>query len=152
MTEIRFYHLLRDTTSKAVPDIISKALAKGIRVLLKLPNEQRRNHYDDWLWRYNPESFLPHAQDGDPEPQAHPVWLSTTDEAPNGATMAFVVEGAELPESSKFSLICMLFDSENEERLLQARQRWAELKKQTDLTLTYWKQSDDGRWVLQQQS
>ena len=149
MTEIRFYHLLRDTTAKAVPDILGKALAKDIRVLLKLPNEQRRNHYDDWLWRFNAESFLPHAQDGDPQPALHPVWLSVNDEAPNGATMAFVIEGAELPAFDKFSLICMLFDSENEDRLKQARERWAALKQQDNIKLTYWKQSEDGRWLEQ---
>ena len=149
MTEIRFYHLLRDTTTKAVPDILGKALAKGIRVLLKLPNEDRRKYYDDWLWRFNAESFLPHAQDGDPEPQAHPVWLSTSDSAPNGATMAFVIEGAELPAFDAFDLICMMFDSENDDRLQQARKLWGDLKKQDDLTLTYWKQGDDGRWVQQ---
>lgn len=149
MTEIRFYHLLRDTTTKAVPDILGKALAKNIRVLLKLPNEDRRKYYDDWLWRFQPESFLPHAQDGDPEPQAHPIWLSVANDAPNGATMAFVIEGAELPEFDKYALICMLFDSENQDRLQQARQLWSELKKQNDLKLTYYKQGDDGRWVEQ---
>lgn len=149
MTEIRFYHLLRDTTAKAVPDILGKALAKGMRVLLKLPDEQRRRYYDDWLWRYAPESFLPHAQEGDPEPHAHPIWLSTGNDAPNGATMAFVVEGADLPAFDQFSLICLMFDSENEDRLQQARQRWTELKQQEGLTRTYWKQSDDGRWIQQ---
>lgn len=149
MTEIRFYHLLRDTTTKAVPDILTKALAKGIRVLLKLPNEERRKYYDDWLWRFQAESFLPHAQDGDLVPEAHPVWLSTENVAPNGATMAFVIEGAELPPFDSFALICMMFDSENEDRLQQARKLWGDLKKQKDLTLTYWKQGDDGRWVQQ---
>lgn len=150
MTEIRFYHLLRDTTTKAIPDIIGKALSRDMRVLLKLPDEERRGFYDDWLWRYSPESFLPHAQDGDPMPETHPVWLSVGNDAPNGAKMAFVVENAELPEFSKFDLICLLFDSENEDRLKSARQRWTELKGRDDITLTYWQQQDDGRWVQQQ--
>ncbi len=147
MTEIRFYHLLRDTTTKAVPDILSKAVAKNMRVLLKLPDEKRRAFYDDWLWRYHPESFLPHAQDGDPEPNAHPVWLSVANDAPNGAKMAFVIEGAELPESTAFDLICFMFDSENDDRLQEARKRWSGLKSQKELTLTYWQQGEDGRWV-----
>ena len=149
VTEIRFYHLLRDTTNKAVPDILNKALSRGMRVLLKLPNEDRRNYYDDWLWRYHAESFLPHAQDGDLHPESQPVWLSTQDAAPNDARMAFVIEGSSLPSLDKFDLICLMFDSENADRLQQARQLWAELKQKDGLTLTYWKQGDDGRWVQQ---
>ncbi len=61
MPEIRFYHLRRDTAERALPDLLTKGLARGHKILLKLPDTARRQFYDDWLWRFKAESFLPHA-------------------------------------------------------------------------------------------
>lgn len=149
MTEIRFYHLQQDTTTRAVPDILGKAVEKGLKVLLKLPNQDRVNFYDEWLWRFNPESFLPHAKNGDPMPEKQPVWLDTGDTAPNAATMALVIEESELPPIGSFDLVCFIFDSENHDRLQRARSLWGQLKQTPDLTLTYWKQKDSGGWAKQ---
>ena len=149
MTEIRFYHLQQDTTTKAVPDILGKAVEKGLKVLLKLPNEERVRFYDDWLWRFSPESFLPHGSNGDKMPENQPIWIDYHDEAPNGATMALIAEESEMPPIGKFALVCLVFDSENHDRLQRARSLWGELKKTPDLTLTYWKQRDNGGWDKQ---
>lgn len=149
MTEIRFYHLQQDTTTRAVPDILGKAVEKGLKVLLKLPNDERVAFYDDWLWRFSPESFLPHGKTGDKSPELQPIWLDTADAAPNRARMALVVEEAEMPPLGDFDLICLIFDSENLDRLKRARSLWGELKQTPDLALTYWKQNENGGWAKQ---
>src|SRR5690606_14605006 len=107
----------------------------------------RRQHYDDWLWRYRTDSFLPHGQDGDPQAEGQPVWLSTSDDAPNNASMALVVEGAELPPLEKFKLLCLMFSSENEVELERSRSLWRSLKCQKTLSLTYWQQQENGAWA-----
>jgi DNA polymerase-3 subunit chi len=147
MTEIRFYHLRRDTADRAVPELVSKALEYGHRILLKLPDTSRRQHYDDWLWRYRADSFIPHGQDGDPHAAAQPVWLSTSDEAPNAASMALVVEGADLPPLDKFKLLCLVFGSENPEELERSRALWRSLKEKNISNLTYWQQQENGSWA-----
>jgi DNA polymerase-3 subunit chi len=147
--EIRFYHVESDTAVKALPALVNKALSKGMRVLLKAPDPARRAFYDDYLWRYDRESFLPHGQDGDPMADQQPVWVSTEDAAPNGARMALLVEGAAMPPLGDYDLVCSLFDSENEEALQQARQQWSALKKQDGLMLTYWKKETNGQWAKQ---
>lgn len=147
MTEVRFYHLSQDVTTKAVPEILGKALARDMKILLKVPDAERAAFYDDWLWRFQPESFLPHGKEGDPFPEKQPVWISADDQAPNGATMVMVVEEAEMPPLADFALVCLLFDSENPHRLERARKLWGELKKQDGLSLTYWQQQDNGSWT-----
>lgn len=149
MTEIRFYHLQSDTTTKAVPDILGKAVEKGLKVLLKLPNEERVRFYDDLLWRYSPESFLPHGRAGDKMPESQPIWIDSIDKAPNNATMALVAEEADLPPLTDYALICLVFDSDNHDRLQKARTLWGQLKQLPDLTLTYWKQKENGGWEKQ---
>jgi DNA polymerase-3 subunit chi len=147
MTELRFYHLRRDTAERAMPDLVTKALAHGHKILVKLPDEARRAHYDDWLWKFKAESFIPHGQDGDPQPEAHPVWLSVADEAPNGAGMALVLEGADLPPLENFKLVCFMFGSENAEELDKSRGLWRSLKERGDLNMTYWQQQENGGWA-----
>lgn len=150
MTEVRFYHVQRDIAAKAAPPLIQKAMAKGLRILIKTPDAERRAFYDDYLWRFDPTVFLPHGQEGDPMPEAQPVWVSTQDNAPNGAKMALVVEGAALPAPEGFELVCALFDSENEAALEQVRRQWKELKARSDLVLAYWKQETNGAWTKQE--
>jgi len=147
MTEVRFYHLQQGTTVQAVPEILGKAVGRGMKILLKVPDAGRVQFYDDWLWRFQPESFLPHAKDNDPHPEAQPIWISISDQSPNKATMAMVVEEAELPPLTDFELICLVFDSENEAMLQKARQTWGKLKQSEGLTLTYWQQQNNGSWV-----
>lgn len=149
MTEIRFYHLQQDTTIHAVPELLSKATSRNLRVLLKLPDQSRVDFYDDWLWRYKPESFLPHGREGDPHGDVQPIWLGTADQTPNKATMVLAIENAPLPPAGSFDLLCLMFDSEHKDRLDAARALWSKFKKQPDLTLTYWKQQDNGSWAKQ---
>lgn len=149
MTEIRFYHLQYDTTTKAVPEILGKAVERGMKALLKLPSPERCKFYDDLLWRSQPDGFLAHGLDSDPAPEIQPILISTENSVLNQPDMALVAEEAEMPDVSAFKLVCLVFDSENEPRLQRARQLWAQYKQQTDLTLTYWKQQDNGRWEKQ---
>jgi DNA polymerase III subunit chi len=149
MTEIRFYHLQQDTAAKAIPEILGKAVERGMKVLFKLPSEARCKFYDECLWRFQPLSFLPHGREGDPHGDQQPIWITTQDTAPNQATMALVTENAELPPVDKFDLICLVFDSENQDGLEKARQLWGQFKKQPELTLTYWQQQLSGAWAKQ---
>jgi DNA polymerase-3 subunit chi len=149
MTEMRFYHLQQDTTTKAVPEILGKAVGQGLKILVKLPDEARCQFYDDLLWRFQSDSFLPHGMAGDKFGEAHPIWLDIKNDPPNAATMAMVVEEADMPPLDKFDMVCLIFDSENQHRLDRARSLWAEYKTHPELTLTYWKQQDNGSWKKQ---
>ena len=56
MTEVRFYHLQRQSEAQVLPVILSKALERGHRIVVKLADsavEQMNDH----LWSFNPNSF-----------------------------------------------------------------------------------------------
>ena len=150
MTEVRFYHVQRDIAAKAAPSLLQKALDKGLRVFVKVPDTERQVFYDDFLWRYHPSAFLAHGQEGDPMPEAQPVWIGAGNVAANGARMALVVEGAELPPLDAFELVCVLFDGENVVALERARQQWKKLKDGGTSNMTYWKQETNGAWSKQE--
>lgn len=150
MTEIWFYHLQRQSLENVLPNLIEKSLEKGWRVVVQATSEERLDALDLWLWTYADASFLAHgrARDGDGELQ--PVYLSTGVENPNGAAVRFFVEGAMVARAvaepgAAYVRAIAVFDGANEDELAGARAQWKELKAQ-GFALTYWQQSETGRW------
>ncbi|MEJ0095338.1 MAG: DNA polymerase III subunit chi [Methylocella sp.] len=150
MTEIWFYHLQRQSLENVLPGLIEKSLEKGWRVAVQAMSEERLDALDNWLWTYSEASFLAHgrARDGDGELQ--PVYLSTGGENPNGAAVRFFVEGAPMAEvlarpDGSYVRAITVFDGNDDEELALARAQWKELK-DLGFALTYWQQSDAGRW------
>jgi len=69
MTEIRFYHLERTGLDQVLPQLLSKALQNGHRILVKTPSASETERLSAHLWTHDPASFLPHGtkKDGQPE-------------------------------------------------------------------------------------
>jgi len=149
MTEIWFYHLQRRTLEAVLPGLLERALQRGWRAVVQGASEERIAAFDEHLWTYSDESFLPHgsAREGDPETQ--PVFLTTGPENPNRAAVRFLIEGAEaapiLERNETYERLMLLFDGNDAEALAAARVQWAELKAR-GLALSYWQQTEDGRW------
>jgi DNA polymerase-3 subunit chi len=149
MTEIRFYHTQIRSAEEVLPDLLSKALKKFPRIACKVADEERCLYFDDYLWHYHPQAFLPHGTDHDILPEHQPILLMTGDTALNGAKTLMVMEEATLPANlSHYDLICLVFDGRDPRQREPARQYWAQLKKeQQDVTLSYWQQQDSGQWI-----
>jgi DNA polymerase-3 subunit chi len=74
-----------------------------------------------------------------------PVYLTTTEDNPNGATVRFLVDGAEAGDLSAYVRVVYLFDGRDPAALDQARAHW-KAAKETGSQVTYWQQSPEGRW------
>ncbi|HEY1095628.1 MAG TPA: DNA polymerase III subunit chi [Alphaproteobacteria bacterium] len=147
MAEIRFYHAQTRSAEEVLPDLLSKALQRNLRVACKFADEERMAYYDNYLWRYQPQSFLPHGTVHDGQAIHQPVLLTTEDHAANAAKTMMVLENATLPEQHDFDLLCLVFDGHDPLQIQQARQQWARLKEQNDMTLSYWQQQENGQWI-----
>jgi len=66
MTEIRFYHLQRTKLEAALPKMLELCLSRDWRAVVRAPDPQQVTEMSEWLWTYDPRSFLPHgaAEDG----------------------------------------------------------------------------------------
>ena len=95
MTAIAFYHLERSTLEATLAKLLEKALAGGLRAVVKAGSEERVAALDAALWTYEQGSFLAHgsAKDGDGPDQ--PIWLTAGDDNPNAATVLFLTDGSE---------------------------------------------------------
>jgi DNA polymerase-3 subunit chi len=143
MTEIGFYHLTRMPAEAALPPLLGRTLAAGERAVVLCRTEDRLAALDDALWACAQPDWLPHgtARDGDADLQ--PIWLSTADEAPNGARYLFLLEGAETSRLADFARVFDLFDGNDPAAVAAARLRWAAAK-DAGHTLAYWQQGERG--------
>ncbi len=145
MTEIRFYHLQTQTLEQALPQILTKALAAGKRIVVHTATENEAERLNESLWTFRPDSFLPHGSAKDGFAKDQPVFLTHNDENPNRADTLILTGGAAAQSLEGFTLCCEIFDGRNEDALAAAREKW-KIYKDGGNDLTYWQQNDKGGW------
>ena len=146
MTEVRFYHLQRKKLEQALPEILAKALERDMRVVVKLGSDDTLQLLDGVLWTHDPQGFLPHGYKKDGFEADHPIWLTTQDDNPNGATVLMLADGATSDKLSDYDLCCDVFDGNDDAAVTAARERWKALK-DSGFELSYFQQDDAGRWI-----
>lgn len=148
MTEVLFYHLERASLETVLPGLLEKTLERGWKAVVRAGSRERVEALDGHLWTWRDDSFLPHAAGGDGARQ--PVWLTETEDVPNGADVLFLVDGAAAaPEGLGAFVRCVtIFDGRDEAAVTAARDFWKAVKA-AGCEATYWKQADSGRWEKQ---
>ena len=146
MTEVRFYHMTRTPLDRALPQMLEKTLERGQRAVVRAGSQARVEALSARLWTYHDRSFLPHGTEKDGRAERQPVWLTVADEAPNGAEVLFLTDGATSGRIADYSLCAVLFDGGDEEAVALAREQWKALKA-AGHAVTYWQQDDAGRWA-----
>ena len=146
MADIRFYHLERQDLDTALPALVSKALSKGHRIVIKAPDNSEIERLNTHLWTYSPNSFIPHGSKKDGHEANQPVFITDNDEIPNEADVLILTHSCEHGDLSNFKLVCDMFDGRNDDAVQAARSRWKTYK-DGDHDVTYWQQSAQGGWT-----
>lgn len=142
MTEVGFYHLTRTKLEQALPALLGRTLAAGERAVVLCGSAARVDALDRLLWECAEPDWLPHGTSGTGDADLQPIWLTGTDERPNGARFLFVLDGREA-ELSQWSRVFDLFDGQDEGQVDAARLRWTKARS-AGHTLTYWRQTERG--------
>lgn len=145
MTEIRFYHLQRKPLERALPELLEKILERASRAVVMAGSEERVETLAGLLWTYEDRSFLPHGSARDGQAERQPIWLTQTEENPNGADVLVLTDGASTAAIGDYSIACELFDGNDPEVVVAARTRWTAYK-EAGHDLTYWQQTERGGW------
>lgn len=140
--EIGFYHLTQTRLEQALPALLGRTLAAGERAVVLCGSASRVDALDRLLWDCTEPDWLPHgsARTGDPDLQ--PIWLSDTEERPNGARFLFLLDGRDAA-FAEWSRVFDLFDGQDEGQVVAARQRWTRASA-AGHALTYWRQTERG--------
>lgn len=143
--EVLFYQLERQPLDQVLPGLLEKTLERGWRAVVQAGTEERLEALDTLLWTYADDSFLPHGTARDGFADQQPVFLTASDTNPNGATVRFLVDGADSAGLAGYTRVVYLFDGRDEDARLKAREQWKRAKAEGH-AVTYWQQSDRGRW------
>ena len=146
MTDVLFYHLTESKLEDALPALLEKSIERGWKVVVQTSETARRDFLDAHLWTFREDSFLPHGTDASDMAAMQPVLITAELENPNAATARFLVDGALPPPIEPYERIVFMFDGYDPAQLESARAQWKLLKGEGH-ALTYWQQSEDGRWV-----
>ena len=151
MTETLFYHLERRSLEDVLPGLLEKSLERGWRAVIKTDSAERSDALDSFLWTYDDQSFLAHAQSGDGDAGRQPVLITVEDENPNGASILFCVGGtapADWAGVSALARVVLMFDGRDARMIDAARAAWKEAKS-AGHDVTYWKESPSGKFEKQ---
>ena len=144
-TEALFYHLERQPLETVLPQLLVKTLERGWRAVVQGGSEERLEALDQHLWTFDDKAFLPHGRRQDGHAERQPIYLTTGPDNPNGATVRFVVDGAEPPDPAGYARLVIMFDGRDEAAVGDARRYWKDLKAK-GCAVTYWQQGERGGW------
>jgi DNA polymerase III subunit chi len=144
--EILFYHLQKTGLEQVLPALLEKTVERGWKAVIRASQVEKLKMLDDHLWSYRDDAFLPHCLDDQAEAiEDAQVVLTLTDQRFNDAEVLFLIDQADLPETSDWTRIVLMFDGNDQEALTKARAVWKKLKLE-GRGATYWRQNDEGRW------
>lgn len=141
--QVDFYQLAGASIDQVLPRLAERVLGEGERLLVVAEDAGVLDHLDQLLWRYAPESFLPHGRAGDGDEAAQPILLAADPAASNGATRLAIVDGRWRDEALGFDRSFFLFDNGAIE---QARDAWRALAAVDGVERRFWKRDGEGRW------
>ena len=128
-----------------LPGLLERTLERSWRAVVQAGSGERVDALDALLWTYADDSFLPHGTARDGMADQQPIFLTVKDDNPNGATVRFLVDGAEAPDLTGYIRAVYIFDGRDEDALVQARGEWKRIKA-AGHAVTYWQQNENGRW------
>ena len=146
MTEVAFYQLRRTPLERALPEILQKTLARGWRAVVLARSPERVEALNAQLWLHSREGFLPHGSKADGYAERQPVWLTDTEENPNGAEVLVLVDGAEAEGLDRYRRVFDLFDGNDPTTAAAARERWQRAKA-AGHAIAFWQQGERG-WEM----
>ena len=141
--QVDFYQLTATPLERALPQIVQRVLASGVRLLIVSDSETQRAAIDRTLWAVPPDGFLPHAQAGADDNSAQPVLISGETAPANDARHVALIDGQWREEALGFDRAFHFFDGET---IAAARDAWKSLADRDGVERRYWKQDDAGKW------
>jgi len=145
VTEVGFYHLTTTPLDRALPKLLERTMQAGERAVVLAASEERVQALNGLLWTYEESSWLPHGSARDGFAGDQPIWLTTTQENPNGAAYLFLTDGVAAADLAAWARVFDLFDGRDEAAVTAARTRWRTAR-EAGHVLSYWRQTERGGW------
>lgn len=128
-----------------LPDLLGKTLGKGWRALVRFKDGEDLAAWDEYLWTYRDDSFLPHGREDEGRADLQPILLANQTADASGFDAVFLLDGADIAALSGVSRVMVMIDGRSENSINRERARWKTLK-ETGALMSYWQQGPGGGW------
>jgi DNA polymerase-3 subunit chi len=148
--EILFYCLEHKSIEDILPGLLERTIERGWRAAVRTDSKERMIALDSHLWTYSDQSFLAHGTPDTGHPSLQPVFLTTGEENPNGATVLFLA-GGEVPSPwnagrfAGYARVVVLFNGQDTDLLAAACASWRDAQA-CGHQVAFWRQTAAGKW------
>jgi len=145
MTIINFYHLTSGSHEKAACQLLEKCYKSDYKTIVKVSNEEVQESLNKTLWTFAQKSFIPHGSANDAKPEMQPIYITTTSENPNNASVLMLV-GTMDGIYDDFERVFVIFDGRDDGAMAQAKGVMEKLQTSKN-QVSYFQQTKDGSWA-----
>ena len=144
--QIDCYALNKTSSELAAAKIIAKAYAEGKRLLVRAPDAQIARALDDFLWTYDPASFIPHARRDVVDAENSPVLIvhdAAPQEAKDSRPYLVLLGPADASNLREFERVFWFF-SRFDEAVPAGARELCETERTAGATANFWSQTEKG--------
>ena len=148
MKEIFFYNITSRDFFKDSAILIEKLFKQGIKVLILCPDDEVTSFFDDFLWSFKEESFIPHTVLDRDSSQLETIIISKKQLSMESFKTLIVLKGSIVNTDycNRFEKTYYFFDDYNDDEKKLARTLWRESVK-LGTKCKYWK-VEKNKWNL----
>lgn len=144
--QVTFYELIATSLEKTLPKILEKVYEGGLKAIVRIESAERLKAIDGAMWTYTTMGFLPHGSSADPA-RFHihqPIWLTTGDDNPIGATV-LVITTQEYAMDKSYDRVLDIYDG-NDPACAQSAKERMDMYQENGNEVVVWKQTLKGAW------
>ena len=148
MKEFFFYNITARDFYKDSAILIEKLFKQRIKVLILCPDDEVTSFFDDFLWSFKEESFIPHTVLDRDTSQLETIIISKKQLSMEGFKTLIVLKGSIVNTDycNRFEKTYYFFDDNNDDEKKLARTLWRESVK-LGTKCKYWK-VEKNKWNL----
>jgi DNA polymerase-3 subunit chi len=128
--------------------LLEKTLERGWKASVVVGQSGDIDSLDKNLWSYKPDGFMAHGLSTDKTAKPHPIVIGPEADKKNQADVLFLVAGGDSNKVGDYIRWVDMFNGRDQSAVAHARMRF-KAAKDAGHAVTYWQQSDEGRWVKQ---
>ena len=148
MKEFFFYNITSRDFFKDSAILIEKLFKQGMKVLILCPDDEVTSFFDDFLWSFKEESFIPHTVLDRDSSQLETIIISKKQLSMESFKTLIVLKGSIVNTDycNGFEKTYYFFDDNNDNEKKSARTLWRESVK-LGTKCKYWK-VEKNKWNL----
>jgi len=148
LKEFFFYNITERDFFKDSAILIEQLFKQGIKALILCPDDEVSSFFDDYLWSFKEESFIPHTVLDSDTSHLEAIIISKEKLSMAAFKTLVILKGSivDTDYCNRFEKIYYFFDDNNDDEKKLARTLWRESVKQ-GTNCKYWK-VEKNKWNL----